>query len=173
MVFTEFLALVESEFGSDMVDDIIDDANLPNGGAYTSVGTYNHKELVMLVTALSNRSNISSSELVKSFGRFLFSRFSKLYPAFFKDLTDSFVFLSGIEHVIHAEVLKLYPDAELPTFDVLQKGDELIMKYTSRKNFDDLAEGLIFGAADYFGDKFLVTKHPIDANSTEFRVKRC
>ena len=51
MVFTEFLEMVESTFSADMVDDIIDDSAPPSGGAYTSVGTYDHQELVGMVTA--------------------------------------------------------------------------------------------------------------------------
>jgi hypothetical protein len=51
MVFTEFLEMVEAKFSADMVDDIISDSDLPNGGAYTSVGTYDHSELVHCQTA--------------------------------------------------------------------------------------------------------------------------
>ena len=36
MVFTEFLEMVGSKFSADMVDNIIDDSNLPGGGAYTA-----------------------------------------------------------------------------------------------------------------------------------------
>ena len=51
MVFTEFLEMVESTFSADMVAAIIDDSAPPSGGAYTSVGTYDHQELVGMVTA--------------------------------------------------------------------------------------------------------------------------
>lgn len=39
VVFTAFLEMVASQFSEDMVDDIIDAAQLPSGGAYTAVGT--------------------------------------------------------------------------------------------------------------------------------------
>ncbi len=42
VVFTEFIEMVEDQFSADMVDDIIDDAQPPSGGAYTAVGTYDH-----------------------------------------------------------------------------------------------------------------------------------
>lgn len=32
VVFTEFLEMVEARFSADLVDDVIDAANLPSGG---------------------------------------------------------------------------------------------------------------------------------------------
>ena len=39
VVFTEFMGLVESRMGLDMLDRTIGEADLPNDGAYNSVGT--------------------------------------------------------------------------------------------------------------------------------------
>jgi hypothetical protein len=172
IIFTSFFNLVESAFGDDMLDDIIDDANLPNGGSYTAVGTYDHMELVAMVVALSARSGMPVSDLTKTFGHYLFGRFVELYPRFFEDVTDSFTFLLGIEDIIHAEVLKLYPDASLPKFDVCVEGDELIMTYHSKRHFADVAEGLIMGAAQHFKDNFTINKTNLDDDSTEFRISR-
>jgi hypothetical protein len=172
MVFTEFFSLVESAFGADMVDDIIDDANLPNDGAYTAVGTYDASELVSMVIALSKRTNAPVPDLVKTFGTYLFGRFVVLYPTFFDGVTDSFVFLSGIENIIHAEVLKLYPDAKLPKFDVKQEGNALVMLYSSNQSFADLAEGLIIGVSQHFNETFTIEKNTLDTHSTEFRITR-
>jgi hypothetical protein len=172
MVFTEFFSLVETAFGDDMLDDIIDDANLPNDGAYTAVGTYDHMELVAMVVALSTRSGMPVPDLVKTFGTYLFGRFVALYPKFFDGVSDSFLFLSGIEDIIHAEVLKLYPDANLPKFDVQIEGDQLLMTYHSNRHLADLAEGLIIGAAQHFNETFDIVKTNLDENSTKFRITR-
>lgn len=64
VVFTEFMELVESRMGLDMLDRIITDAELPNDGAYTSVGTYDHAGLVRMVQALSNASGLSVPSLI-------------------------------------------------------------------------------------------------------------
>jgi predicted homoserine dehydrogenase-like protein len=53
IVFTEFLDMVETTISADAVDDVIEAAGVPSGGAYTAVGTYDHKEMVSLVGALS------------------------------------------------------------------------------------------------------------------------
>jgi hypothetical protein len=53
LVFREFIDLVETKFGDDIVDEIIEAADLPSGGAYPAVGTYPHSEMVSLVVELS------------------------------------------------------------------------------------------------------------------------
>ncbi|MEZ5646848.1 MAG: heme NO-binding domain-containing protein [Burkholderiaceae bacterium] len=153
VVFTQFLAMVEQAFSADMVDDIIDDAHLPSGGAYTAVGTYPHEEMVAMVAALSQRTGLPVPELVRAFGQHLFGRFVQAYPSFFDGVSDTFQFLSGIEHIIHAEVLKLYPDAELPRFEVEHHDPQrLSLLYQSPRHFEDLAEGLMQGCIAHFGE---------------------
>jgi hypothetical protein len=162
VVFTEFLEMVEARFSADMVDDIIDDAKLPHGGAYTAVGTYPHEEIVAMVVALSQRSGIAAGELLKVFGEHLFGRFVKGYPAFFDEATDAFTFLSGIEDIIHTEVRKLYPDAELPKFDVEHHDPKrLVLLYDSRRHFEDLADGLMRGCIAHFGGDVAIARETI------------
>ncbi|MBA1333177.1 heme transporter CcmB, partial [Candidatus Endoriftia persephone str. Guaymas] len=40
IVFSKFIEFVEERFSPEMADDIIESSDLPSGGAYTSVGTY-------------------------------------------------------------------------------------------------------------------------------------
>jgi hypothetical protein len=158
MVFTEFLEMVESKFSAHMVDDIIEEANLPHGGAYTSVGAYDHSELVTLVSALSKRTDIAVPSLVHAFGEHLFVRFTQLFPRFFVEVTSAMDFLEGIEGVIHPEVRKLYPDAQLPSFVCTRSSNGLEMVYSSPRHFGDLAEGLIQGAVKHFGEAIQVSR---------------
>ena len=166
VIFTEFLEMVEARFSINMVDDIIADARPPSGGVYTAVGTYSHQEIVDLVRALSRHSGLSSSDLQRAFGHHLFGRFVAGYPRFFEGISDALVFLSGIEQIIHAEVLKLYPDAELPRFEVEHiDGDSLVLCYESRRHFEDLAEGLIRGCIDHFGQPIELTREALGEGS--------
>lgn len=116
VVFTEFLDFVSGALGSDVADDIIDDADVPNGGAYTAVGTYPYTEMQALVTALSRRTGKPVPDLLTLFGRHLCRRFAVRYPEFFTVQTSLFDFLESVDAYIHREVHKLYPDAELPVF---------------------------------------------------------
>lgn len=158
IVFTEFLEMVEDKFGPDMVDDIIDDNDLPSQGAYTSIGTYNHSEIISLVISLSKYTEIPVPTLVHVFGKHLFSRFVILYKSLLADINDSFQFLEMIESYIHVEVKKLYPDAQLPFFDCYRTEDKLVMNYKSERAMADLAHGLMEGCFEHFNEKIAVER---------------
>ena len=154
VVFTEFLEMVENEFGYETVDQIITAGKLPSEGVYTAVGTYDHQEMFTLVGELSKKTNIKPEVLVESFGKYLFQTFTKAYPQMFAGSPGLFSFLSKIEDTIHVEVQKLYPDAQLPTFDTRRIGtDKLEMIYHSERRLAMLAIGLIKGAIKYFPEK--------------------
>ena len=175
IVFTEFFDLVEHLFGANMVDDILDDAAVPSGGAYTAVGTYPHEEMVSLVTALSKRADLPVPTLIHAFGKHLFTRFSTLYPVFFQGITDAYDFLESIESIVHVEVLKLYPDAQLPRFETERSGDNLTMIYRSPRHFADLAAGLIDGCIAHYGGGITMERldHSVENGSlVHFRLHR-
>lgn len=163
VVFTEFFGMVEQAFSADMVDDLIDATAPASGGAYTAVGTYDHHEIVAMVVELSARSGAPVSDLLHAFGRHLFGRFHQLYPAFFDGVPDSFAFLASIEDVIHVEVRKLYPDAELPRFESsFPAAGSMEFVYRSPRHFHDLAAGLIDGCIAHFAEDVQVTRSAID-----------
>jgi hypothetical protein len=153
MVFTEFLEMVEDRFSPEVADGIIEACDLPSGGAYTAVGTYDHNEIIQLVMHLSTETGISVPDLLRTFGQHLFGRFIDSYPQFFEGVESTFEFLENIENYIHVEVRKLYPDADLPSFayDASEPGC-LTMLYQSKRPFAHLAEGLILGCIAYFGE---------------------
>lgn len=170
IIFTEFYELVESAFGMDMLDDIIDACDLPSGGTYTAVGTYDHAEIAALVTALSEKAGVAVPELLKTYGSFLFGRFTKLYPDFFQETTTAFAFLESVENTIHVEVRKLYPKAELPSFDTERPNeDTLVMVYRSTRHLEDVAHGLILGCLEHFGETCDVEKEDGDSEADGIR----
>jgi hypothetical protein len=171
VVFTEFMEMVESRMGLDMLDAIITEAELPNDGAYTSVGTYDHAELVRLVTALSRATGLSAQQLIFLFGEQLFQRFSVSYPALF-DARTAFDLLSRVDGVIHVEVRKLYPDAELPRLECERPSErELTLLYSSPRGLGDLAAGLIAGCVEYFKEPIKVTRTDLDQLGACHRVR--
>jgi len=153
IVFCEFVEMMENQFSADMADEILSGVHLASGGAYTTVGTYDHHEMLALVTRLSEKTGMPVPELVSAFGRYLFSRFVVLYPGFFENIDGAFAFLERIEVHVHVEVKKLYPDAELPSFATSQpEADTMFMVYTSTRPFADLAHGLIEGCILHYGE---------------------
>lgn len=151
IVFTELIEMVENDLGFEIADRMIVGADLDNSGSYTSVGTYDHSQLIQLVVSLSAETGIEVPELVRAFGKHLFMRFHELYPHFFEGINSALQFLPLVEKYIHVEVRKLYPDAELPSFECEESNGVLKMTYSSTRPFADLAEGLILSCIDHFG----------------------
>lgn len=170
LVFTEFLEMVEEKFGFEMMEEIIEEADLPSGGAYTSVGTYAYAEMVSLLTRLSEKTQIKVPALMHAYGHYLFKSFEKGYPAFLESASSAFDFLESIENHIHVEVRKLYPDAELPRFSSKRLEDgSLEMFYSSERKMGPFALGLIEKSLEYYREKASVSMFPASHDGTVVR----
>ena len=162
--------MVEEKFGLEVVDDIIEDCNLSSEGIYTSVGTYDFNEMVSLITSLSKTVQIDANTLIYTFGHFLFSSLGKAHPEVIKNYTNPLGLLYSIEDHIHVHVQKLYPDAELPTFKILEKTDtSLSMVYVSSRGLYRLAHGLIEKCFEHFNSSAQVTYELLNKDGTEVK----
>lgn len=171
IVFTEFLELVEDEFGIGTVQKIIDECDLKTNGVYTAVGTYDHKEMFKMVAKLSEIQDVEIPTLLQYYGKYFFGVLSKNYPGFF-DKHDLFTFLESIDGYIHPEVLKLYPDAELPSFSAsIKSNSEMEMLYKSSRKMVDFAIGLIQGAGEHFKQKVEVEILSVKNDGEEVNLK--
>ena len=163
IVFTEFLEMVEQEFGYEMVDGILSENDLESDGIYTATGTYDHAEIIALLTSLSTKTKVQSQILLNAFGKYLFDTFLKGYPDFFTSCNSAFEFLKSVDSHIHVEVRKLYPEATLPEFQSVVDGDTMTMTYKSDRKMSDLAHGLIEKSLEYYGEKdFEISKEILD-----------
>jgi len=160
LVFTTFFAHVKEKYGEDMVDDIIEAAALPNGGAYTSAGTYPFEEMVSLVTALVAATGTKMRTVLEEFGTTCFATWVSYVPQHFQNKT-LFDVMAGIDAFHELEVRKLYPNAELPSFQIESRTeDQLVLGYHSCKPLADLAVGVIKGAAAHLNEKIHVRHEP-------------
>jgi Haem-NO-binding len=74
------------------------------------------------------------------------------YPEFFVGQDDIRTFVVALNDIIHPEVRKLYPGADVPTFGFERSADgSITLRYGSPRRMCALAEGLIEGAAAQFG----------------------
>lgn len=173
VIFTEFLEMVESAFSPAMADRIIEKAELPSGGAYTAVGTYPATEMVALVSNLSEETKVPVPDLLRAYGRHLFSRFAVLYPNFFEGETCPFKFLGSVETYIHTEVRKLYPDAEMPVLDCEEpEPGRMVVSYQSARGLADVAHGLIEGCFAHFGREVSISRQDLSGgHNTDVRFQ--
>lgn len=170
IVFTEFLELVEDKFGLEMVDHIISNSDLESEGIYTSVGTYKFSEMLQLLQHLSAKTDISIDNLLLVYAEHFFSVLEDSYPGLLATYKDPIEMISSIENHIHVEVRKIYPDAELPTFEVVEKTDNsLIMIYKSSRAMHHFGLGLMNKTFEHFNSTATIDLEKIKEDGTEVR----
>lgn len=170
IVFTEFLEMVEAQHSLALADAIITDAALPHGGAYTAVGTYPVGELLALLVALCTRTSSSPEVVLTAFGEFLAGSFHRRFRHLFEAHGGALDFIANVESYVHVEVRKLYPDAELPTFNAERiSPDELVLLYQSPRALPALAVGLIRGTGNAYGEALEVEREDLTADGSHFR----
>lgn len=163
VIFTEFLELVETGFGMEVADHVITRGCPFQTTGFTSVGSYNHRDLISMVSELSQLSNTPASQLVHAFGKHMFTHFLKHYPDAFEHASSTFELLTRVEEVIHVEVKKLNPEAELPSFSfpTVDEGT-LEVVYQSTRPFADLAHGLIEACIEHYGESIEVVRRDLE-----------
>lgn len=161
IIFTALSDMVIEKLGMPVWDQLLDDADLPSQGAYTSGGRYDDAELLTLVGLLSARTGIAAPDLVRSFGEYLFAKLYASLPESLHNCYELRQFLLAIEHTIHKEVKRVYPDSYLPSFQYDDSNaNQLTMQYRSKRKLCFAAEGLIAGAAAQFKQAIRI-EHPI------------
>ncbi|HEY5688239.1 MAG TPA: heme NO-binding domain-containing protein [Yeosuana sp.] len=170
IVFTEFLELVEEKFGLEVVDEIIEKSQLESDGIYTAIGTYEFSEMLQLLKHLSDNTGISIDNLLLVYAEHFFGVLLKSYPGFFKEFHDPIEMLASIENHIHVEVLKIYPEAELPTFEVIEKTEvSIIMIYKSSRAMHHFGLGLMNKTFEHFNSTATIVLEKIKQDGTEVK----
>src|SRR5262245_49767052 len=155
VVFNLLEESVRREFGEEAWDDLLDDAG--SDGVYTSLGNYPDAELGALVSAASRKLGLPEAEVVRWFGQRALPLMAASYPGFFAPHRSTRSFVLTLNDIIHPEVRKVYPGADVPEFDFdTSSPDVLVMGYHSPRRMCALARGLIEGAADYFGEEAII-----------------
>ncbi|MEH0690572.1 heme NO-binding domain-containing protein [Vibrio cholerae] len=157
IIFTEFLALVEEKFGLEQLDAILDEAQ--DSGIYTSVGSYDHKNLVKLIVSLSKQTGISPEDLQRVFGQSVFDNLFATLPDAnsLGGCKNSLQFIKLVEDYIHIEVKKLYAEANPPKFVFISESEsEVVFDYQSARCMSHVCLGLLEGCARHFGETLAI-----------------
>jgi hypothetical protein len=156
VIFNLLASAVCDEHGEDMWDELLDRAGLE--GAWTSVGSYPHQDLLRVTAEAAAMWGWTQDDVIRWFGRAAIPRLAAAFPAFFAGHGSTFPFLRTLNDVHHLEVLKVYPDADLPVFafDPPREDHVLTMRYSSARALCAFGEGLIRGAGDHFGEALSV-----------------
>ena len=170
IIFTEFLELVEEKFGLSMVDQIIEQSDLKSGGVYTSVSTYEFSEMLQLLSHLSDNTSVSIDDLLLVYSEHLFAVLVKSYPYLIVNYKDPMELLASIENHIHVEVQKIYPEAQLPTFDLVERQqDNMVMIYKSERALYMLGKGLMLETFKLFNVPVKIVYEKLNEKGTEVK----
>jgi hypothetical protein len=170
IIFTEFLELVEEKFGLEMVDEIIEESNLESKGVYTSVGTYPSSEMFQLLGVLSEKTKISKNALLQTYAEYFFNHIEQHYSHFLNSHSNPIELLASIEDHIHVEVRKIYPEAELPKFEVIEKTEnDIVLLYKSSRAMHYFAIGLMKKTFEHFNLSANIVYDKIKEDGTEVK----
>ncbi len=161
IIFNLLEEVVNKQLGEDAWDAILEGGAAE--GAYTSLGNYHDEEFARLIGALSERTGRNCREALKWFGHCSMPYLAQRYPELFSSHKSLRSFLLSLNDVIHAEVRKLYPGADVPIFEFETPAgaaahDTLLIHYRSKRRLCQLAEGFIVGAADHYKERVVVTQ---------------
>ncbi len=79
IVFTKFMELVEQQFGLEELGAVLSQAE--DNGVYTTVGSYDHRNLVKPIVQLSQRTGISPQQRQRIFGQSVFHNLYRTLPS--------------------------------------------------------------------------------------------
>lgn len=152
IVFNLLEEVVTRKHGAATWDSLLDASDLD--GAYTSLGSYPDEDAFRLVGAASTALGVPPRDVLTWFGREAMPILAERYPGFFKAHQTVRPFLLSLNSIIHPEVRKIYPGADVPVFDFHDAPDgALLMGYESARKLCALAQGFIEGAAGHYGER--------------------
>ncbi|PSW19981.1 guanylate cyclase [Photobacterium sanctipauli] len=168
IIFTEFLDIVESSFGLEVCQTMLDDAL--DEGSYTAVGSYDHRDLVKLIITLSKVTGVSAEQLQEVYGEAVFTRLLESLPGVPGEQHNTFSFIRKVEEHIHTEVKKLYPDATPPKFDFISQSEStMLMDYKSARCMSHVCMGLIKGCANHFDQQVTINMEALNPSKSHVR----
>ena len=170
IVFTEFLEMVEEKFGLEVVDYIIESSELASEGIYTAVGTYDFFEMQQLLVHLSEVSKIPINDLIYTYGLYFFKTLTFHHGDIFKYYNSPIEMVASIENHIHVQVKKIYPDAELPTFKIVEQNEQsLSLIYKSERAMCMFAKALMEKTFEYYHENVDIQYNLLNDKGTEVK----
>lgn len=173
IILSEFIEYLESRFGENETQLIIENAGLASKGAYSRVGMYDYQELIKLLTDAAKTSGEDADVILNEYTDHLFGIFHKDYSNFFEGAENAIDMLKTVDDHIHIEVKKLYPDAELPSFSYEEVDGKLHLHYRSPRPLAAVARALLNSCLKHFGsqEELINSELAEDHKSATFIVK--
>ncbi len=133
--------------------------------------TTNYPEAVMrqMAQLAGEKTGKTPKQVFLDFGHFTVGQFHKMYRRYFKttDLKQLYLSMDSI----HKQLTKDYPGIVPPGFTYEDRGDTLIMTYSSSRGFFDYFEGILLGAANFLKQRVKVKVTPLNDTQARAEIK--
>ena len=169
VIFCYLKELISEKFGEKVWYKIVDLCPLKKKPVYIKPESYPDSDFLQIVEKASEENKESPTQFIQNLGKKLFPKMARDYPIFVSNFDHPKPFLLTVENIIHVEVKKLYPDAELPKFTYTDSGlDSLIIDYSSPKKLCSLMEGLIIGCSEFYGYDVEINHSPCIHDGSDY-----
>lgn len=156
LLFDVVREVVAELLGEDEWDRAVESAGFE--GSYTSLGNYPDDEMYALVVLLAESAGLSVDETLRTVGIHGWRYLEQRQPELVAGVDDIGTLLHSLNHVVHTEVRKLYPDSLVPLFGITDDGPgHWLVTYESERRMCRLAEGLLLGFAESRGITTAIT----------------
>jgi hypothetical protein len=148
ILFNVIEDVVTEAMSADAWDDVVDASGVD--GSYTSLATYPDTDLDAIVAAVADAADLSPDATLALAGRLGFKHLARRNPHILDGIDGWQQLVASLDDIIHPEVRKIYPGAEVPGFATTPVDGGLRVTYTSRRKLCRLAEGLILGGGEWY-----------------------
>lgn len=158
IIFNLAEEVVVARHGEDAWDAVLEGAGV--SGSYTTLGSYPDGDLTAIVASAARLLGTDERSVLRDVAEGAMPLLAERYPRFFTPHTDVLSFVLTLNDIIHPEVRKLYPGADVPTFAYEVHGEDAVtLTYDSARRLCALAEGFVKGAAAHYGQRAVVQHH--------------
>ncbi len=151
-------AFVQEAFGKEIYRGMQEELGNP---VFLPTESYPDQVLMQMADYVTEHTGKTTRDVFVELGKNTIVQFHKLYRRYFKakDLKEFYLTMNDT----HARLTKDFPGIHPPKFIYEDKGDELVMTYVSKRGYHDYFEGILRGAAGFFGKKPNISVEKLDA----------
>jgi|GEM_PF-110067 len=155
IIFTALKEFVVDTYNKATWDRICNEAGV-SGKQYLPLSAYPDEDLIALVDAAVTVSGLEQSDLLRAFGRSIVPRLVDMYGIYIDESWTGLELIENVEGTIH-EALRRGDSLEYdpPAITATRVDDDVVVvRYGSARGLCDVAEGLIDGIGDHYGESF-------------------
>lgn len=168
IIFNCIRDLVRDKFGPDTYKDIALKVGLEDK-LYLNNIDIDEEKFKNLIDELSKSLKLSVNQIYDAFGDYWVNVFSqKYFKSYYRTYKNAKEFLMAMDK-IHTNVARTYGGSIPPRFSVGDKGNKIVIKYSSKRNLIDLLISLVKGTAKYYNEEVNINK--LDSKTIEVEFK--